>query len=59
MTRDETISYEASTSYQSYKIGEAGSSKHKHGPEHGSQKWQEQHELSARNQLLTTKKGNE
>jgi len=31
------ISYEASASCQSYKIGESGSSKHKHGPEHGSQ----------------------
>jgi len=53
------ISYEASASCQRYKIGEAGSNRHKHGPEHGSQKWQEQHELSARNQQLTTKKGNE
>ena len=53
------ISYEASASCQSYKIGEAGSNKHKQGPEHGSQKWQEQHELSAGNQQLTTKKGNE
>jgi len=53
------INCEASASCQSYKIGEAGSSKHKHGPEHGSQKWQEQRELSAGNQRLTTKKGNE